>query len=443
MIKNWSQFIKESQQLNLFQDEGIFPYTEEDIIDHLLELEDNKYFININFGWLSEDNKFTQKIEVYVENPCILVEINSGSITKSEDVTSSVTSFIKRMRIKAKDVRIYDSNYVEIPVKLLKFKGGIFLNEKPEDLEPDKAADYNNIQLDDGILILCVFNKRKLTYKDIFEYYGIRGEKLKTNDGEIDCLSYNDRGTPIFEVEVDDLIRWVVDKNDPYVKFITNPDLIWDYYIGRFDWVPDHQSFFDYYLSDENKKLLLKVCILKDGWESILKKLDEDITQEDFIQNYKKYRKLGKILKELPNSSIIYDDLRNIYINFEENSKIEEDLKAITSKFDELVEEYFNTTIVAKNNYSRKVVKLNKSGEKYEYNHYFTTYKLLYNNEWIKSLDAETLMHNCTTYTILSEYSSNIYSKKLEPNFSDYVTIDKKEFNKSVKSNLEYYLKKE
>ncbi len=104
MIKNWLQFIGESQQLELFKDEGIFPYTEEDIIDYLLELEDNKYFIDVRFGWLDKDNRFTQKVESYVEEPCIGVEINSGSLTKSEDVTSAVTSFIKRVSKKAKAV---------------------------------------------------------------------------------------------------------------------------------------------------------------------------------------------------------------------------------------------------------------------------------------------------------------------------------------------------
>lgn len=441
MIKNWLQFIKESQQLELFQDEGIFPYTEEDIRDYLLELEDNKYFIDVRFGWLDRDNRFTQKVEGYVEEPCIGIEINSGYLTKSEDVTSAVTSFIKRVSKKAKSVRIYD-NDGEIPVKLLKFEGGIFLNERPEDSEPNEAGNYDDIQLDDGIFILCVFNQRKLTDKDIFEYYGIKGEKLRTNEGEIDCLSYNDKGTPVFEVEVYDLVRWTVDRNDSYVEYITNPDSIWDNYIGHFDWTPDHDSFFNYYLSDENRQLLLKVCIQKDGWESILEELGQDITQEDFIKSYRDYRKLGEILEDLPASGEIYNDLRNLYVDFEENAKAEKDLEAIISKFDELVEEQFGTSILEKNRYSKKATATKKSGERYEYNHDFTTYKLLYNKEWLESLDAEVLMNAGSTYNILSEYSGNIYTEKLKPNFSDYADVDRDEFNKSAKSDLEYHLKK-
>lgn len=441
MIKNWLQFIGESQQLELFKDEGIFPYTEEDIIDYLLELEDNKYFIDVRFGWLDKDNRFTQKVESYVEEPCIGVEINSGSLTKSEDVTSAVTSFIKRVSKKAKAVRIYD-NDGEIPVKLLKFEGGIFLNERPEDSQPNESGNYDDIQLDDGIFILCVFNQRKLTDKDIFEYYGIKGEKLKTVEGEIDCLSYNDKGTPVFEVEVDDLVRWTVDRNDSYVEYITNPDSIWDNYIGHFAYQPDHHSFFNYYLSDENRQLLLKVCIEKDGWETILEELHEDITQEDFIKSYKDYRKLGEILEDLPTSGEIYNDLRNLYVNFEENAKAEEDLEEIISKFDKLVEDQFNTSILEKNRYSKKATATNKSGEKYEYNHDFATYKLLFNNEWLESLDAETIINAGSTYNILLEYSNNIYTEKLEPHFSDYADVDRDEFNKSAKSDLESYLKR-
>lgn len=441
MIKNWLQFLNESQQLELFKDEGIFPYTEEDIMDFLLELEDADYSIEVRFGWLDSDNRFNEKVESHIQEPCIGIDINSGSNTKSEDVTSAITSFIKRVSKKSKSVRIYD-NDGEIPVKLLKFEGGIFLNERPEDSQPNEAGNYDDIQLDDGIFILCVFNKRQLTDKEILEYYEIKGEKLTTNEGVIDCLSYDEKERPIFEVEVEDLARWSVDRNDSYVDYIINPDKIWDNYIGSFGYTPDHNSFFQYHLSDENRELLLKVCILKDGWEAILEELDEDIAQEDFIKSYRNYSKLGKILDELTNSSEIYNDLRRMYVDFEELAKANEDLEEIISKFDDLVEEQFKTSIVSKNRYTKKVVKTNKKGEKYEYNHELQTYRIRFNFDWFEEMDASTIKNCGSTYNILLEYAGNISREDLNPHFSDYASVDDKEFNKSVKSDLEYHLKK-
>jgi hypothetical protein len=444
MIKNWSQFIKESQQLELFTDEGIFPYTEEDIMDFLLDLEDNGYSIGIRFGWFDSESRFSEKIESHYQEPCIGVSIDTTSKTKSENVTTSVTSFIKRVSKKAKAVKVYDDDG-QVNIKNLVFNGAIFLNEKPEDSVPDEQGLYHDIEIEGGIWINIIFNKRHLTDKEILEYYGVGG-KIRTKDGDFDALSYDEKGRPIFEVEVSELIDLLIGRRDDYVEYITNPDKMWDLYLGSFGYTPDHQSFFEYYLSNENIELLLKACIKLDGWEEIKEKLkDTNITQEEFIQSSrdrKSYDSLGKMISDLPSSGEVYDDLRRMYVDYEESAKVSEDLEEIISKFDEIVESQLETTIISKNKYEKKVIKTNKQGEKYEYNHEFETYKILFNFDWVQKLDEPNNLGS--VYNILSEYCGNhLETSELKPNFSDYASVDKDDFNKEVKATLERILKKD
>lgn len=447
MIKNWLQFITESQQLELFPDEGLFPYTDEDIMDFLLELEDAGYGIEIKHGFLDSDNRFTKKVESMVEEPVIGVEIWKYQKVSDEDVTSCVSSFIKRVSKKAKAVRLYD-NDGELDIKFLKFQGGIFLNERPEDSEPDEAGNYHDIELEEPIWINIIFNQRRLTYKEILEYYGIKGSYIKTTQGDINALSYLEDGTPVFEVEVEDLVRWCVSRNDSYAKYITNPDAIWDWYVGSFDYTPDHQSFFQYHLTRENIKLLLQVCIKLDGWDEIKQKLENpNITQEEFleesVEDWRGYSELGKMIDSLLVSQDVYNDIRRDYVSWEESAKAQEDLEEIISKFDDLVEEQFKTTILKKNKYVAKSIKTNKQGEKYEYEFEFETYQLKFTFDWFENLDAEKI-HDCgSTYNLLLENTESIYTEDLKPHFSDYASVDDVAFNREVKRSLESLLKKD
>lgn len=444
MIRKWHQFISESQ-LELFNND-IYPFTEDDLSDYLLEFEEAGYRINLQFGWKDDDvdgNHFTRKIKSYINEPSILVRISGGK--SSDDMTKSLKTFINRMSRKAKLVEVYDDDG-KLDLKNIKIQGGIFLNEKPEDSEPDENGAYHDIQLD-CIEILCVFNKRKLTNKEILEYYSIKGEKIKTNDGEIDCLSYDESGLPIFEVEIDDLAKWAINRNDSYVNFILNPDSIWDWYLGSFAYTPDHYSFLYYHLDRENLELLLRVCIQEDGWDEIKQNLkDENITQEEFIKlsvkNTKEYRELGELIEELPNSSDIYNDLRGTYVDFEEQAKAMEDLEEIIEKFDEIIEEEFKTTIVGKNKYYQKVEKI-KDGKSMSYDQEIQTYKIKFNFEWFEDMDANTIFNAGSTYNILLEYTSNVYSQEIKPYFKDYASVDDKEFNKEIKSILKRIYKSE
>lgn len=446
MIKRWLQFITESQQLELFEDEGLFPISDEDIMDYLLELEEAGYTIEIKHGFLDSNNKFTEKVESMVEEPVINVEISTYQRVSDEDVTSAVRSFIKRVSNKAKVARIYD-NDGEIDVKLLKFQGGIFLNERPEDSQPDEAGNYHDIELDEGISIRIIFNQRRLTYKQILDYYDVKGGYIRTNGGDINTLSYLEDGTPVFEVEVEDLARWCVSRKDSYIKYVLEPDSILDWYVGSFDYTPDHQSFFQYYLKNENIRLLLQVCIKLDGWNEIRKNLkNPEISQEEFIEeaikDWKGYSELGRMIDELPISTDVYSELRGLYVNFEENAKAEEDLEEIISKFDEIVEEQFKTTILQKNRYVITKTATNKQGEKYNYSHEFQAYKLKFTMDWFEDLDAETIKNCGTTYNLLLENTQNMYSMDIKPHFDDYASVNNEDFNREVEIVLKGILKK-
>ena len=85
MIKSWKQF-NEDKQLDLFAGtsyekpelihNNLYPIDEDDIRDYLAEIEDEKYSIQVNFGfWNSGNAEYTELINSYEVRPCISVQI--------------------------------------------------------------------------------------------------------------------------------------------------------------------------------------------------------------------------------------------------------------------------------------------------------------------------------------------------------------------------------
>ena len=144
MIKNWKQF-NEERQLDLFAGtsyekpelihNNLYPIDEDDIRDYLAEIEDEKYIIQVNFGFLSKSTgEYTELIDTYDVRPCISVNIMKMTIdykviTGNEDVTSCLTSFIKRISHRFKEIKVRDDEgYLNI--EDIKLEGGIFLKSE-------------------------------------------------------------------------------------------------------------------------------------------------------------------------------------------------------------------------------------------------------------------------------------------------------------------------
>ena len=132
MIKKWVQFIKETYVNHSPETKSMYPIDEDDISDYLLDMtESGHWLVSVNFGFLKDDNTYTEKISSYTAQPAISIEIGPYDKTTNVDFTSTVTSFIKRVSVVCKEIRLYDI-ITPVDIKDLKFKGSIFISDSPK-----------------------------------------------------------------------------------------------------------------------------------------------------------------------------------------------------------------------------------------------------------------------------------------------------------------------
>jgi hypothetical protein len=145
MIKSWKKF-NEDKQLDLFQNtpyakaelthNNLYPIDENDIRDYLAEIEDEGYSITVNFGFLeSSTGGYTELINSYDVRPCISVDIQTISpTTRKDDVTTCLTSFVKRVSNKFKEIKVLDNGGV-LDINDIKLQGGISIRSEDIDVE--------------------------------------------------------------------------------------------------------------------------------------------------------------------------------------------------------------------------------------------------------------------------------------------------------------------
>ena len=447
MIKNWIQF-NEDKQLDLFQDTpyerpelvhgNLYSMSEEDIRDYLTEIEDEKYIVEVNFGFLNNDIKYTESITNRNMRPCVLVSITPAHDVKNYDVTTCLTSFFKRVKNKFKEIRIYDADDTKIDIKDLILKDGIFVKSENEQLEIQLPLDIQ----------LIWFSDVYITDKLLFEYYGFDDSNVKfTEKGEAQV------GFPRDTISDWVLVSWMamaVSKRSSFKEVIDDPDFDFDYHYDRSsDWIPEHDSFFTYHLEKETIKDLLELCF-KDFDE--LKKehpdndfLNEYESKEQLINNMvnvkdrwsKSYTKLGKFLDEFEPGNNIYNELRTMYADWSVSAKADSDYKEIFNEFDEIVEKELNTKIVEKyDNEEQKSIRL-ENGDRKIVKYDRPYYRLLFNIDWVVESDSSDLFN-----LDLEEYMGNwtyncIERTDLSPNFSDHADVDDKSFNIEARSVID------
>jgi hypothetical protein len=442
MIKNWKKF-NEGKQLDLFQNtpyakpelihQNFYPIDEDDILDYLTEIEDAKYIIGVKFGFYKNDD-YTELIDSYKVRPCISVVIGAYYGTESYDVTSCLTSFSKRVKPKFKEVKIRDS-------------GGYL--------------DINNIQLKDGEIIksdgsrilgdleilLIWFEDISLTDKMIYDHYGFPVDRYTT---------FTNKGKALIDVPMDRLSDWILPRGSSYQDIIDDPDYdIYSWYDGG-EWLPDHNSFFEYTLENETIEILLRCCFknfseLKDEHPEFLEEYD---SLEDFIQKITKpknrwsdnWSELGRFLDREEPAGNIYNEIRVTYADWSMTAKAESDYKEIINEFDKSVVDLLETTIVEKPEYeeTKRVRKLDSNGESFwkESTYMRIYYKLEFNIGWLYQLDSDALFNLESVEDKIGEYVSSYHyeTKDLNPNFSDYGYVDNKEFNKETRSVIKYQM---
>jgi hypothetical protein len=443
MIKSWKQF-NEDKQLDLFQDtpyakaelthNDLYPIDEDDIRDYLAEIEDEGYTITVNFGFLeSSTGGYTELINSYSVRPCISVEIQPTSNVGSDDVTTCLTSFVKRVSNKFKEIKVLDNGGV-LDINDVELKGGISI--KSEDIDIEESL----------FIYLIWFEDVNLTDKMIYEYYSIPQDKY---------TRFTEKGSAQIAVPRDRISDWIIPNKSNYKDIIDDPDYdIYQWYHGG-DWQPDHNSFFTYHLENETIDLLLRCCFnrfdeLKVEYPEFLGEYD---SLEDFIQKISKpkdrwsnnWTDLGKFLSDNELGGDIYGELRNKYTDWSMHAKADEDYKAVMSDFDESVEEVLETTIIEKFNQEEPTRYKTKDADGKEVWKQTTYerpyYRLSFNLEWLSRLDSADLFDLGSVEDEIGEWVYNNKEKvELNPRLSDYADVNDKEFNSEARADIKWQI---
>lgn len=455
MIKSWNQF-NEDKQLDLFSGtayekpelthNNLYPIDEDHIRDYLAEIEDEKYSIQVNFGfWNSGNAEYTELINSYEVRPCISVQIMKMTLdykvkTGSEDVTSCLTSFIKRVSHKFKEIKVKDDEgYLNI--EDIKLEGGIFLKSDSGNIEDE-------IELISPLCIQLIwYHDVELNDQMIWNYYGFSENDVK----------FTEKGSAQLEIPRDRISNWILTNKSNYKDIVDDPDYdIYQWYHGG-EWFPDHNSFFSYHLEKETIDLLLKCCFnnfdeLKEEYPEFL---EEYSSLEDFIQNISKpkdhwsnnWDKLGKFLNKEELAGNIYNELRSKYADWSMQAKADEDYSAVISDFEESIEEILETSIVEK--YSKEEPSKYKSKDASgniiwkETTIFRPYYRLNFNLEWLSRLDSDDLFNLGSVEDEIGEWVYNCKERvELNPKFSDYADVDDKAFNKEARAEIKWQMER-
>lgn len=434
MIKNWLEFITEAKQLDIFTGtihekpeliyKDIWPILPETIIDNLLELEDNNYHVEFEYGfsYLREDGSvfYDNVINSYTVRPSVKIEIYSefNDSSEYEDLSSTLRSFYNRIKYRFKSVKFYDSDG-PLELKDIILNGGIFIKTG------DSIED--ELSIEEPLFIQCDwFDSITLNDKQIIDYYQIEGD-----------IRYDKNNSAIVEIAASKMIDWLIESRSDYVEVLEYEEVDSTFYDT---YLPDHYYFFEYYLDSQTIEKLLRFCF-KD-WDNLKKEHPEEdlfINYESLdnlilsVNNPKKSanhnvrNQIGSFLHETQIGNDIYNDLRRLYSNMYNDQKALDDYNEIVKSFDKIVEDSFK---VVKKFQKEVQVKSNDQVKTYQ----VPAFQIKFDLDWVSDISKDALQ-NQDIEDIISDYcNSSIEQKRLTPRFSDYADIDVKEFNEEAQN---------
>jgi hypothetical protein len=414
-IKNWIKF--NESQLDMFSGtsyeypdlkyKNIYLFSPEEIEDYFIDFVDEGWKVSLYYGF--HDERFEFEFDSLVTKRKVLpaIRVYIWDIDRSKDaeyLTDSLLSALDRLEPRFKKINVFD-------------EGGKL---NPEDLKFEDSSIFIDDQKIKGNLIIDLIwiKEIELTDKMIFNFYNLE-DNFKPED-----LTYKGEeviiGFPVTEIK-----DWVLDKRgSSHLDIVGNPDnLDWSYYD---DYSVDHDSFFRYHLDSETKKLLIEKLI-GDKFETYQEDYDflnefntiEDLIKYTISPGYKYnnlYRDLGKMFSE----EEVYENLKQMYSDYYNEQKMEDDYDAIMTSFHQIVEDVLHTKII----------------EEYQKEDNLW-YKIKFNFEWLEyEDDPEYIMKEGLNYIISNWCYKNYDLRELKPHFSDYASIDKKAFNEECREIL-------
>lgn len=437
MIKRYLQFIKE-QQLSLFpMDEVMKPVEEiktyrleDDKIEELfVEMQDEGYTIDIERGFVEEEwsyngnykKVFGQKLVKGKVTPAYWINIYDTKPT-SDDVTDVVLTAIDYFEDLGFEAKVYEDKS-EVNLDELLIQGGFFLKDESGDIT--SAIDF---------IGLFVMDKKEVEIdaKELCEYYEWLSEKDKDTFIEGDDI--------YIVVGMEDLADILLGDEKSYKSQLID-GIDGDHYWGS-DYYPDTNSLFSYDLNKENEILLVKALIKEyGGFEEFVKEADNDklegLTEDEVIEYLLKERFYSTLDNLCKNSDLI-QDIKQTYSDHASTAHQEENYKDLVNEFDNIVGDRSYGAELSYSKYDKEVevkktyTKQDGTKETHTYPEVQTFYKIKYDNKWIEEFDYDFL-ENESLYDIFREYCQAYLGPfNFEPHFSDYASVDSKEFNADV-----------
>ncbi len=446
MIKRYLQFIKE-QQLSLFpMDEVMKPVEEvktyrleDDKIEELfVEMKDAGYTMDIQRGFVGESwsyngnckKVFSQNLVKGEVTPAYWINIHDTK-PSNDDITDVVLTAIDYFEDLGFNTKVYEgkpNDYYsnsELNIDELLVAGGFFLKDESGDIKKD-------IQISDFGIFVMDKKEVEIDTKELCEYYGWLSEKDKDTFIEGDDI--------YIIVGMEDLADILLGDEKSYKSQLI--DGIDDDYYYSSEYYPDTNSLFSYDLNKENDVLTIKALIKEyGGLEEFVKEADneelEGLTEDEVIEYLLKerfYRTLDNLCKD----SDLIQDIKQTYGDYAVSAHQDSNYTDLVNEFDNIVGDRSYGAELSYSKYDKEVevkktyTKQDGTRETHTYPEVQTFYKIKFDNKWLENFDYDFLQ-NESLYDIFREYcQAYLGTFKLDPHFSDYGSVDLKDFNSDV-----------
>ena len=438
MIKNWIQFIKESNHHWLETD---------DVKDAFISLQDEGYSISVNkeifladdkITWLNPQDDIISLTPEYYFGFQILIE---KSREKTDDVTLDFKSAINYLRNEGFEIeKVWDDEDVTQVDNLHFYKGSIitwipeksgksltFFNQ--DDFE---AGDIYSESTSVGIYIYQP-EKVDIVAKDLAEIYNWSGYTTDSS-GNIYC-----------ELDIEDMADYILSRKSSYKDELVNGIQDCNYYSSEYQ--PDIANLFNYSLRKENEILAVKALIKElGGLEEFIKECDNENLEgksEEEVINFLLKERFYSTLEPLCKDSEIIGDIRQTIGDWESQAHCERNQEDLEKEFDRLISregiEFTKSRKEGKRYFYRKIPGTDRK-EKVYYDEIVWFYQVKFEERWIS--DYAKSMCGYSLKSVFGEWCSDCYfENSMNPHFSDWGDCDDEALNKEIGGILKNYLK--
>ena len=416
-IKNYLKFINESKDSN--KEKIIWKLTEYDINDYMREFLDEGYIVDVEYGFSQEnlnnvqqndgEDEFITKVESGEDVlPAYWIRLIRSSKMSNNDLTDTL-KFAYDIISEQSDsnISLLDGSYnpVSVNIDSVLIKDGLF----------DNLSEMKHLSL---------FVKQKETVKfnemDLMKYYNWDVDEIK--DGKL--YTYMS-------------LKYMVDiflaRKSHLRDILLNKEEIYDNYYGG-DYQPDLNSLFSYDLNTKNSEDVVNILIGENGGiEEFIENFDierEFINKSDQLEHLKSSEKefinylLGdgfSILSDACEDNEMIEGILQTCGDFSMDAHLDANYRELVSAFDDVIE--------------KEGLEFEKKVEDGE-----TTYVLHYDNMWIEEFEGEDIHDHHLEDVFKNWCYSQHFGITLNPRFSDYGYVDKKELNIEIESIIRYRL---